>query len=97
WGGFFVAHHYTRYLGDLSGGQAIGAILSREYGLSGSGVEFYAFPEIAKPKLYKDAYRERLDALALTSEEKHAVVEEVKVAFSLNQALFAELSRSLAA
>ncbi len=97
WGGFFVAHHYTRYLGDLSGGQAIGAILSREYGLSGSGVEFYAFPEIAKPKLYKDAYRGRLDALDFTPEQKHAVVEEVKVAFGLNQALFTELGTSLAA
>ncbi len=97
WGGFFVAHHYTRYLGDLSGGQAIGAILTREYGLSRSGVELYALPVIAKPKLDEASVREPLAALALTSEEKHAVVEEVKVAFSLNQALFAELSRSLAA
>lgn len=97
WGGFFVAHHYTRYLGDLSGGQAIGAILTREYGLTGNGVEFYAFPEIAKPKLYKDAYRERLDALDFTPEQKHAVVEEVKVAFGLNQALFTELGTNLTA
>ncbi|HYP72535.1 MAG TPA: biliverdin-producing heme oxygenase, partial [Microbacterium sp.] len=30
WAGGFVAHHYTRYLGDLSGGQFIGKIMSRQ-------------------------------------------------------------------
>lgn len=61
-----VAHHYTRYLGDLSGGQAIGRRLTRNFRLPiGAGVAFYTFPDIAKPKLYKDAYRARLDALPL--------------------------------
>src|ERR1700759_2543249 len=32
WGGALVAHHYTRYLGDLSGGQAIGKVLDRTFG-----------------------------------------------------------------
>ncbi|MBR7503530.1 biliverdin-producing heme oxygenase, partial [Mycobacterium tuberculosis] len=27
-----IAHHYTRYLGDLSGGQAIGTLMGRHYG-----------------------------------------------------------------
>ena len=31
WGGLYVAHHYTRYLGDLSGGQAIGRVLDRDF------------------------------------------------------------------
>ena len=95
WGGLLVAHHYTRYLGDLSGGQAIGRILDRTFELDGRGVAFYAFPEISKPKVYKDGYRARLDALGLDPVEQARVVEEVKVAFRLNQALFAELATHL--
>lgn len=95
WGGLLVAHHYTRYLGDLSGGQAIGRILDRTFELDGAGIAFYDFSSIQKPKLYKDAYRARLDALGLGEDEKQRVVEEVKVAFGLNQALFRELGERL--
>ncbi|HYF72032.1 MAG TPA: biliverdin-producing heme oxygenase, partial [Nocardioides sp.] len=96
WGGLLVAHHYTRYLGDLSGGQAIGRILDRSFGLGGRGVAFYAFPQIPRPKPYKDAYRVRLDALGLSADQRDLVVAEVKEAFRLNQALVAELGERLA-
>ncbi len=66
WGGLYVAHHYTRYLGDLSGGQAIGRILDRDFDLGGRGISFYSFESVPKPKPYKDAYRARLDALGTT-------------------------------
>jgi len=95
WGGLFAAHHYTRYLGDLSGGQGIGRILDREHDLDGHGTAFYAFTAIPKPKPWKDAYRARLDALDLGPDEVSRVVAEVKVAFGLNQALFDELGREL--
>lgn len=95
WGGLFAAHHYTRYLGDLSGGQAIGRILDRAFDLDGRGIAFYDFAAIGKPKPYKDAYRARLDALGTSPEETERVVAEVKVAFGLNQALFEELGRDL--
>lgn len=95
WGGLYAAHHYTRYLGDLSGGQAIGRILDREFDLGGRGIAFYDFAAVGKPKPYKDAYRARLDALGASAEEKARVVEEVKVAFRLNQALFAELGQEI--
>lgn len=95
WGGLFVAHHYTRYLGDLSGGQAIGRILGREFELDGAGVDFYAFPHVPKPKLYKDAYRARLDALPLDEAQRERVLDEVKVVFSLNGGLFAEMTTHL--
>jgi heme oxygenase len=95
WPTLMVAHHYTRYLGDLSGGQAIGRILDRTFELDGAGIAFYAFPEIAKPKVYKDGYRARLDALGLSAEEQERVVTEVKTAFQLNQALFVELGKNL--
>ena len=95
WAPLFVAHHYTRYLGDLSGGQVIGRVLDRELGLEGQGTAFYAFPAIPKPKPYKDGYRARLDALDLTPEEQSLVVGEVSVAFALNQAVFTELGQAL--
>ncbi|MCD4533925.1 biliverdin-producing heme oxygenase [Nocardioides sp. cx-169] len=95
WGGLLVAHHYTRYLGDLSGGQAIGRIIDRTFELEGVGTAFYAFPEIPKPKTYKDGYRARLDGLGLSPEEVRRVVDEVKVAFRLNQALFTELGQNI--
>jgi heme oxygenase len=95
WGGLFVAHHYTRYLGDLSGGQAIGRIISREFELDGEGVAFYDFAEVPKPKVYKDAYRARLDALPLDEAQRARVLEEVKAVFALNGDLFAELTTHL--
>lgn len=96
WGGLLLAHHYTRYLGDLSGGQVIGRVLQRTFELpEGTGVAFYEFPLIPKPKPYKDAYRARLDGLGLAPREVDRVVEEVKVVFGLNQALFDELGGHL--
>jgi heme oxygenase len=96
WGGLFVAHHYTRYLGDLSGGQAIGRIISREFGLDGgAGTAFYSFEHVPKPKLYKDAYRARLDALPLDDAERARVLDEVKTVFALNGGLFAEMTTHL--
>ncbi len=93
WGGALLAHHYTRYLGDLSGGQAIGKILDREFALRGAGLAFYDFDVRVKP--YKDGYRDRLDGLGLAPADVDRVVNEVRVAFGLNQAVFDELSANL--
>lgn len=95
WTGALVAHHYVRYLGDLSGGQAIGRMLDRAFGLGGAGLSFYDFP--MRPKPYKDAYRARLDELGLSPRENVRIVDEVKIAFGLNQAVFDELSDNLTA
>lgn len=93
WGGALVAHHYTRYLGDLSGGQAVGMILKRTFRLDGAGLAFYKFPMRTKP--YKDSYRARLDGLALDAAAIDRAVQEVRIAFGLNQALFDELGDNL--
>lgn len=97
WGPLIAAHHYTRYLGDLSGGRAIGRVVDDTFGLGGRGIAFYDFPAIPRPKPYKDAYRARLDALDLSPEETTRVVDEVRTAFRLNHGLFAELADSLPA
>lgn len=94
WGGALVAHHYTRYLGDLSGGRVLRNVLDRTFELGGDGLAFYEFP--VRPKPYKDSYRARLDALRPTADETDRIVNEVKVAFGLNRALLDELARTSA-
>jgi heme oxygenase len=90
WGGSLVAHHYTRYLGDLSGGRIIRNALARTFDLDGDGLAFYEFPVRAKP--FKDSYRARLDALCPGVEDIDRIVDEVKIAFGLNRALLEELA-----
>ena len=85
----FVAHHYTRHLGDLSGGQVIGRIVRRAYGLDDGGASFYEFEGIADPKAYKAGYRARLDAAGF---DGAALAAEVAVAYGLNAAVFAALA-----
>jgi heme oxygenase len=92
WPGGFIAHHYTRYLGDLSGGQIIRTLLQRQYGFETNGVGFYLFADIAKPKLFKDTYRSQLDAVEWTEEERDRVIAEVALAFRFNTELFDDLA-----
>jgi heme oxygenase len=98
----WVAHAYTRYLGDLAGGQVIHRALQQHYGLADAGLSFYRFdgPRAVKP--LRDLYRARLDALPLSAAEQHAVVAEARLAFGHNRAVLAALgtehrSRSAAA
>ncbi|AXK35550.1 biliverdin-producing heme oxygenase [Streptomyces armeniacus] len=99
WPGGYVAHHYTRYLGDLSGGQIIRGKAEQTWGFArkGDGVRFYVFEEIGNPAAFKRAYRERLDALPLDDLEKQRVVDECKRAFALNTAVFRELGEEFPA
>ncbi|QCQ91047.1 biliverdin-producing heme oxygenase [Rhodococcus sp. SGAir0479] len=91
----FVAHHYLRYLGDLSGGQIIRRMLERAYGYDVDGLRFYIFDEIAKPKVFKDEYRAKLDAAPLTADEQARFIDEVNLAYGLNGALFADLEADI--
>ena len=88
----FVAHHYLRYLGDLSGGQIIRRMLERAYGYERDGLRFYIFAAIPKPKPFKDAYRATLDAAPLDSDQQQAVIDETILAYGLNRALFEDLA-----
>lgn len=92
-----LAHHYTRYLGDLSGGQVLARALRRAFPdrtPDDAGLAFYSFEEIAGPVPWKRAYRERLDGLRLDPAQDAALVEEVREAFRLNHALLDELAES---
>ncbi|MFP7364394.1 biliverdin-producing heme oxygenase [Corynebacterium callunae] len=86
-----MAHHYVRYLGDLSGGQVIARLVGREYGIGAEALSFYEFSDIGKIKPYKDSYRAQLDALTLTPAEHATMLAEAALAFSFNQQVFASL------
>ena len=96
WSGGFVAHHYTRYLGDLSGGQIIRTLMQRQFGFETNGVGFYLFDQIAKPKEFKDTYREQLDAVDWSAEERERAIDEVLLAYTFNTDLFSDLARAKA-
>ena len=91
----FLAHHYTRYLGDLAGGQAVAAVLRRTYGLTGdAGTTFYDFADVGTPPAVRARYREHLDAATLDAAAQAEVVAEARVAFACNTAMFADLAGS---
>lgn len=93
WPAGYVAHHYTRYLGDLSGGQIIRAKAERTWGFArnGDGVRFYVFEQIPNPAAFKRGYRELLDAVNADDLEMKRIVDECKRAFEYNGAVFREL------
>ncbi len=97
WPGGFIAHHYTRYLGDLSGGQVIRSLMQRQFGFETNGVGFYLFGEIASPKKFKETYRDQLDAVVWDAAERDRVIDEVIIAYRFNTELFLDLSRAKAA
>lgn len=91
----FLAHHYLRYLGDLSGGQIIRRMLERAYGYERDGLRFYIFDRIPKTKPFKDTYRAKLDAAPLDSDQQQSVIDEANLVYGLNGALFADLARDI--
>ena len=97
WSGGFIAHHYTRYLGDLSGGQFIRKVMQRRFGFETNGVGFYLFDEIADPKAFKETYRDELDAVSWDDAERERVIDEVLLAYRFNTELFDDLARAKAA
>lgn len=90
-----VGHSYTRYLGDLSGGQILKGIAERAMNLTDGGTAFYRFDAISDEKAYKVQYRQTLDALPIDDAMADKIVEEANDAFKLNMKMFMELEGSL--
>ena len=97
WAGGFIAHHYTRYLGDLSGGQHIFKVMQKRFGFDTNGIGFYLFDEIADPGAFKDTYRNQLNSVDWTDDERERVIDEVMTAYRLNTEVFHDLSAAKAA
>ncbi|OKH29241.1 heme oxygenase (biliverdin-producing) [Chroogloeocystis siderophila] len=91
-----IAHSYTRYIGDLSGGQILKNIAQRAMNLSeGQGVAFYEFKDIPDEKAFKATYRHALNELPIDEATADRIVDEANAAFGLNMKLFNELEGNL--
>ena len=91
-----IAHSYTRYLGDLSGGQILKGIAQTAMNLSDEqGVAFYEFPTIPDEKAFKAKYRQALDELPIDETMCDRIVNEANAAFGMNMKMFQELEGNL--
>lgn len=88
-----IGHHYIRYLGDMSGGQAIAAMVRRH--ITTSGLSFYDFADLRPLPRYKQRYRVALDALPLDDAQVEVLIDEVRLAFGCNSDVFGELGGAL--
>lgn len=91
-----IAHLYTRYLGDLSGGQILKGIAQRAMNLNeGEGTKFYEFNDIPDEKAFKANYRQQMDSVEIDQETATRIVDEANDAFRMNMSLFNELEGNL--
>lgn len=91
-----VAHSYTRYLGDLSGGQILKKIAVTGMNLTdGQGTHFYEFPTITDEKAFKNTYRQAMNDLPVDDATGDRIVDEANDAFGMNMKMFKELEGSL--
>ena len=91
-----VGHFYTRYLGDLSGGQILKGIAQRAMNLAdGNGTAFYEFDNIPDEKAFKVKYRQAMDELPIDEATADRIVNEANDAFGMNMKMFNELEGNL--
>jgi heme oxygenase len=90
-----VAHSYTRYLGDLSGGQILKKIAQRAMNLNSDGTAFYEFEDISDEKEFKTQYRQAMNDLPVDEATAEQIVTEANDAFKMNMKLFQELEGNL--
>ncbi|KAJ8613134.1 hypothetical protein CTAYLR_004768 [Chrysophaeum taylorii] len=84
---------YSRYLGDLFGGQMMSGMASKSLGLADDGLAFYSFADIPDTRAFIDRWYSGLNELGseMTSAQHQAIVDEANVVFRLNIDVFNEL------
>ncbi|MGK7925779.1 MAG: heme oxygenase (biliverdin-producing) [Spirulina sp.] len=90
-----VAHAYVRYMGDLSGGQALKNIVRSALDLppdQGTGLhEFDQIPTVEARRAFKAKYRDALNSLPVDDVLAQKIVDEANYAFQLNRNVVHEL------
>jgi heme oxygenase len=79
-----IAHAYTRYLGDLNGGQVLKALLARTLGLGPAALAFHEFPSAGDLAALRLDLRAAIDRAGREAADLAAVVEEGERAFGCN-------------
>ena len=93
-----VGHHYTRYIGDLSGGQILKKIAKKALNLNDSnGLNFYEFNLIDDEKKFKEKYTNTLNKLPIDQQIADQIIQEANEAFKYNMNMFKELEGNLIA
>ncbi|KFV86161.1 Heme oxygenase 1, partial [Struthio camelus australis] len=82
-----VAHAYTRYLGDLSGGQVLKKIAQKALQLpsTGEGLAFFTFDGVSNATKFKQLYRSRMNALEMDLVHSFQVFEALQELVSKGQ------------
>lgn len=83
-GARLIAHVYTRYLGDLNGGQIIAARLQKSLGLDETALRFHHFADLAAPADTAHTLRTAIDRAGAVLPDATSVVEEAATAFAMN-------------
>lgn len=87
-----LAHQYTRYLGDLFGGQMMSSMARKSLSLSdGKGTSFYEFDEIESVTDFITTWYSKLNKLKLSEKEREEIVDEANYVFELNIGILEEL------
>lgn len=86
-----MAYHYTRYMGDMNGGQVIARAMTKVYGIEQESLSCYDFSELGDTYHYRKQYKTLLELAPWTEEERQMFIDEAKIAYSVNSAMFEEL------
>ncbi|MEG4484874.1 heme oxygenase (biliverdin-producing) [Microcoleus sp. D2_18a_B4] len=96
-----IAHAYTRYMGDLSGGQSLKNVIRSALSLPpDQGTNFYEFSQISTPearRVFKERYRQTFDEFPVDADTIERIVAEANTAFTLNQDVMHELEADVKA
>ena len=85
-----LAHVYTRYLGDLHGGQILQRLVARQYG--DIGTRFYDFGTGEQVQSLRDAVRLALAAAPVSPTDADHIVAEARWSFEQHCAIFEALA-----
>lgn len=88
----YVAHQWLRYLGNVLGQEMLRRLVTKPFGVTDEGLDFYRYPKVEDPKAYLGQYHARLNSIPIDDAEKDKVAAEGVRAFELNIGLTDELA-----
>lgn len=92
-----VAYSQTLYMALLAGGAALDKWVRVAFGVGDEGTRIFNFRDtISNVPQFRKQYNETLNSIALTRQQKDAIIERKKRIFELNDAIFSELRQTAA-